>query len=744
MTNYALNNLIEIFRQIQVGHEQLNDFYFGDVANLGGDKLYPLLLVDIDSTQFSDNQTKFRFNCFVLDKLQQNFDNANEVYSDTLRVQEDIFAFLERNREYEFAINPDAELERVLSDINSDFVAGWNMKIEIDVPFGGDICSIPGLVTSTPAFESSTSSSSPMFLTCENLSSCSTFTNLLGTKTNISGATFTGNIYAPVISGGTFFSGGTDLATIIGLLSTADGNDITRVQPGLNIYTGGTANNPTLNISAATLSFLSASTISAQTIHVTNLQGFSPINLNDSLQVNTDVSIKAQLNTNQIDLDNSSFNGAILISDDNGQATGQYLLIDSNSGQFIIKGNYLDIQGSTVRQTVQGNGTLEAIVGGAYVYRAGGIGQLAITAGGSASTLMISTIQSQNNAGVFNSVIAGGRFITADTSNTLFAPNARLAETAGSRIYSAGTDLYNIFSTSTGDVTRVQPGLNTYTGGTNNFPTVNVSGGTFDYVSATTLYAGQFVLTAPNGSTWEIGVTNAGAISTTQLTPPLSIPLAGLLMWLDANDSGSLFVNDNGTGGQPSNGGTVGRWTDLSGNGNDIFQATSGNRPTYNTNSINGLPVITFDGVDDYLIATSFAWVRSSTVFVVVKRLTTTGSIFDGNGGNTGRFYSVGGTSMQVYGDSGAVSIPASAYTIVKVTMETGAQDTMTVDNGTQVVTSTFNNGNWNGFILGDTAFTGDPSKIEVAEVIGYDRLLTSGEDGIVWSYLSDKYNITI
>ena len=70
----------------------------------------------------------------------------------------------------------------------------------------------------------------------------------------LSGANFTGFIQ----------SGGTDLYSIF---STTDNNDITRVQSGLNTYTGGTNNLPSVNISAATLSYLSASTLSGGTIY---------------------------------------------------------------------------------------------------------------------------------------------------------------------------------------------------------------------------------------------------------------------------------------------------------------------------------------------------------------------------------------------------------------------------------------------------------------------------------------------
>lgn len=68
---------------------------------------------------------------------------------------------------------------------------------------------------------------------------------------------------ATTLSGRTLYSGSTDLSLIF---VTHDNNDITRVQPGLNIYTGGTANSPTLNISAGTLTSLSAGTLSGGTI----------------------------------------------------------------------------------------------------------------------------------------------------------------------------------------------------------------------------------------------------------------------------------------------------------------------------------------------------------------------------------------------------------------------------------------------------------------------------------------------
>ena len=62
----------------------------------------------------------------------------------------------------------------------------------------------------------------------------------------LTGGTITGDtIIIGNLSASTLFSGSTDLYDIF--LTTADGNDITRVQPGANIITGGTGNSPIIS-----------------------------------------------------------------------------------------------------------------------------------------------------------------------------------------------------------------------------------------------------------------------------------------------------------------------------------------------------------------------------------------------------------------------------------------------------------------------------------------------------------------
>jgi len=57
---------------------------------------------------------------------------------------------------------------------------------------------------------------------------------------------FSGTAEFNVFSASTIYSGSTDLYNIF--LTEADGNDITRVQSGANIITGGTANSPIVNL----------------------------------------------------------------------------------------------------------------------------------------------------------------------------------------------------------------------------------------------------------------------------------------------------------------------------------------------------------------------------------------------------------------------------------------------------------------------------------------------------------------
>ena len=72
----------------------------------------------------------------------------------------------------------------------------------------------------------------------------------------------------------------------------------------------------------------------------------------------------------------------------------------------------------------------------------------------------------------------------------------------------------------------------------------------------------------------------------------MSITTEGLKLWLEADTGITL------------NGSNVSAWADQSGSGADAAQTVAANQPLLMANSINGLPAVSFDGVDDFMTFT--------------------------------------------------------------------------------------------------------------------------------------------
>lgn len=67
----------------------------------------------------------------------------------------------------------------------------------------------------------------------------------------------------------------------------------------------------------------------------------------------------------------------------------------------------------------------------------------------------------------------------------------------------------------------------------------------------------------------------------------------------------------------------VGTWRDLSGNGRHATQATQSLKPVYRINSVNGLPVVKFDGINDYMTVDATTGATTPFSIYVVGKLTT-------------------------------------------------------------------------------------------------------------------------
>jgi hypothetical protein len=63
----------------------------------------------------------------------------------------------------------------------------------------------------------------------------------------------------------------------------------------------------------------------------------------------------------------------------------------------------------------------------------------------------------------------------------------------------------------------------------------------------------------------------------------------------------------------------ISQWDDSSGNARHATQGTGANQATYQTNELNGLPVVRFDGSNDFFNVPDASALTASTVFIVVK-----------------------------------------------------------------------------------------------------------------------------
>jgi hypothetical protein len=340
-----------------------------------------------------------------------------------------------------------------------------------------------------------------------------TINNQIASKANLSGATFTGTVYAPslsatTLSGGTIYSGSTPLSSIITSLITGTSTSV-NIKDGTNTYTGGSASLLSVNISAATLDHLTVTgnTILVQTTGTTlsllNSGTTSIIERDYSAnKINPDVRYSSIVggsgNTINANLSNVQILGGNNISGttNNHAYTSNFVVTGTSMGNLYATNIY---SGSTNISTMFGGaGSSTAVQAGSN-----------IATGGTQLVPIISTVASPS----FNSITASGA--------SVFTSTLSAATLSASTMISGSTNLYNIFSTTdTNDITRVQPGSNITTGGTDNFPVINVvDSPSFSSITASgssvfnsTLSAGTFSATSAFVTTLSANTLSAATI----------------------------------------------------------------------------------------------------------------------------------------------------------------------------------------------------------------------------------------
>ncbi len=186
----------------------------------------------------------------------------------------------------------------------------------------------------------------------------------------------------------------------------------------------------------------------------------------------------------------------------------------------------------------------------------------------------------------------------------------------------------------------------------------------------------------------------------------------GLTLWLKADALTGL-----------TNGQSVATWNDSSTNGNDATQGSGSMQPTYVSNGLAGLPVLSFSG--DNLVTPSIAALSSLSVFMVARSADLgdryalqfghdTRAVIEGYGSGNWRWFNT-----------------PSIVTLQP--MSTAIFQTIWTTNGASSA------GAWH---IGADASVTAPFSGSIAEVIVYDHALSAAESQDVAGYLNAKWAI--
>ena len=246
-------------------------------------------------------------------------------------------------------------------------------------------------------------------------------------------------------------------------------------------------------------------------------------------------------------------------------------------------------------------------------------------------------------------------------------------------------------------------------------------------------------------------------------TPPTS----GLKLWIKADAITGL-----------NNGDKVSSWLDSSGSGNTAINATVANQPTYLTNGLNGLPVVHFNDAANGAAGTANAgqWLNSPapvnanssnnfTAIVVFRAKPTTPSTTITNDtvlqamGSNGRSIvfvdnfppgSGGRLTLQSFPGSltlqGAGQYITNTWVVANVIQDATDNRLSLFNNGQLVAGRTLagsespaNNNDWR---IGDHKNASRGLNGDIAEVLLYNRAITSSERAAIEGYLTAKYAI--
>jgi len=225
--------------------------------------------------------------------------------------------------------------------------------------------------------------------------------------------------------------------------------------------------------------------------------------------------------------------------------------------------------------------------------------------------------------------------------------------------------------------------------------------------------------------------------------------------WFPTNLPGCILWLDAGQGITKDGSNYISLFGDQSGQANNASQATGTNQPLWVDNQLNGKPIVRFDGSNDFMEFASgfmYNWPDLSFFIVFKPILSLNSGIFAPS--------NIYGTGIEFLSKSEiAEPIQLRINNNIKITSGLFSDGTFTVSDFTynSAAANGYNNGvaltmapgggslNFNGvYALGRIYATGFNAETYIAEIIAYDKTVSSEELAQIRQYLLSEYDIPV
>lgn len=155
MSSVTYKQISTYFSQIAWNHEQINSFGFGDFKQFTMDietkqePQYPRMYVIPDTVEFNENHIHYNYSILIYDKVEEDLSNLEEVLSDTLEIQQDLWTVFWQSytaAQGDFSNIIVGDWDPSITPFTERFestLAGWTMQIKMSVPFDYNSCVVP-------------------------------------------------------------------------------------------------------------------------------------------------------------------------------------------------------------------------------------------------------------------------------------------------------------------------------------------------------------------------------------------------------------------------------------------------------------------------------------------------------------------------------------------------------------------------------------------------------------------------